>query len=340
MTELREFLKQFNDLKIIKTSSSKEVFIYGVSNRDYPKKNTIIFLKNKKFLEKVKESKFLEDQIFVIEEKLIQSSSDDFYSELQNYSVILQTPSVDRSMTSISKYFFDLKQERTQCLLDGRQTGTVEIHPTVEIAQNVFIGDRVSIQKNVKVLPGSVIMPDVTIGEGTVIFPNVTIYPDTFIGENVIIHSGSVIGSDGFGYQQVDGKHKKVFHLGSVEIKNNVEIGANCTIDRGTFGPTIIGEGSKLDNMVHIAHNCLIGESVVVCGQTGIAGSAIVEDYVMISGNVGIGPGVKVGAKSQVGGNSAVTGDLAPGNVYSGYPARPLREWLRAQATLRRLTKK
>ncbi|MAW06890.1 MAG: UDP-3-O-(3-hydroxymyristoyl)glucosamine N-acyltransferase [Halobacteriovoraceae bacterium] len=341
MLNLSELISSCESILVSKTSSIEEVFVSGISTLDDPEEKTILFLKDKKFF-----SKFLEridtlkslNLTLVIKDKLFEECQDDHFA-LKKFTVTL-TASIERSMHEASKFFFDRRESSRQALVDGRQLGTTSIHPTAEISQNVFIGEHVQIGKNVRVMPGCTIMPNVEIGDNSCLFPSVTIYSDVKIGNDVTIHSGTRIGTDGFGYVQLDGEHKKLFHLGNVVIEDEVEIGANCTIDRGTFGPTIIGVGSKLDNMVHMAHNCKVGKKAIICGQTGLAGSVEIGDGVMLSGQVSVAPGLVIESGAQVGGSATVTGNLEGNNIYSGYPARPLREWLRSQATLRKLMKK
>lgn len=337
MYNLKDILKEFSYLNSTKASSLEEVFVYGISTPDFPKNNTFVFIKDLKFLSQLIDVFSANSSL-----KLIPIISNSIAGDpsLNNIDHLVCEINFDQAIGDLSKYFFALFESETQCLLDGRQVGNTKIDPTVEIAQGVFIGENVEIAEGSVIMPGCVIMPGTKISSNVKIYPNVTMYPKTEVGERVVIHSGTVIGSDGFGYNQVNGEHQKVYHLGNVVIHRDVEIGANCTIDRGTFGPTVIGSGSKLDNLVHIAHNCILGAKVIVCGQSGLAGSVRVGEFSMLSGHVGVAPGVEIGEKTQVGGHSAVTGNLEGGQIYSGYPARPLREWLRAQATLRKLVKK
>ncbi len=185
-------------------------------------------------------------------------------------------------------------------------------------------------------------MPNVQIGDGTIIFPNVTLYPFTSIGENCRIHAGTVIGTDGFGYNFFNGEHQKIWHLAGVEIANDVEIGCNTMIDAGAFTPTSIGNGTKIDNAVQLSHNVKVHNHVVICGTTGIAGSVEIEDYCAFGAGAGVAPAAKLGKGSQVAARAVVSENavVAPGEVMAGHPARPLKDWMRSQATLRRLSKK
>lgn len=227
--------------------------------------------------------------------------------------------------------------------------------PEIGIAPNCSVGERLVSGKDVRIGFGCVIGNDVTIGDGTIIYPlayigdgvkigsqsvldpNVTVCPGCEIGSGVVIHSGSVIGSDGFGYLQVGNQICKVPQIGKVVIEDDVEIGSNVTIDRAKTGATRIGRGTKIDNLVHIAHNVKIGENCMIVAQVGCAGSAEIGNGVTIAGQVGIKDHVHIGDGVVVGGKAAVFGDLKPGGIYSGYPARPHKDALRAQAALLRL---
>ena len=175
--------------------------------------------------------------------------------------------------------------------------------------------------------------------------PNVTIYAGTTIGDRCIFHSGVVLGSDGFGYVRdgVTGRYEKFPQIGRLEIGNDVEIGANTTVDRGALEITVIGDCVKLDNLVHIGHNCRIGKNVVIAAQTGISGSCVIEDNVVMAGQVGLGDHIRIGEGVILGGQSGVLPHKnlrGKGILFWGTPARPVREYLKQLAVLARLAKK
>jgi UDP-3-O-[3-hydroxymyristoyl] glucosamine N-acyltransferase len=170
-----------------------------------------------------------------------------------------------------------------------------------------------------------------------VVHANVSILDHTRIGSRVIIQSGTVIGSDGFGYVQEDGKYHKIRHTGCVQIDDDVEIGANNTIDRATFGRTWIQRGVKTDNLVHIAHNCVIGEDTILVAQVGLSGSVTVGKHVILAGQVGVAGHLHIGDNAIVGAQSGIGQDVAPGDVVSGSPVMPHRVWLRMVKLLPRL---
>ena len=207
----------------------------------------------------------------------------------------------------------------------------VSIGANVVLGSGVRIADRVWIGANVSVGDG------VTVGSGTRIHPNVTIYPGASIGERVVLHAGCRIGSEGFGFVYTEGAHRRLPHVGRCRIENDVEIGANCTIDRGSIDDTVIGAGTKIDNLVHIAHNVRVGRLCLILAQVGIAGSARIEDGCVVAGQAGIAGHTTVGKGAKIAGQSAVFGEVPPGESWSGYPARPHREALRAQAALFKL---
>lgn len=209
------------------------------------------------------------------------------------------------------------------------------VHPTATVGQNVRIGASVSIG------PGVVVGDHVTLGEGCTLHARVTLYPHTQLGARVLVQAGAVLGSTGFGYVRdpATGKYLGFPQQGSLVIEDDVEIGANTTVDRGALGETRIGCGSKLDNLVHIGHNVRIGRNVIIAAQTGISGSSVIEDDAIIAGQVGIaehvtiGSGVILGAKCGVPTGKKIRG---AGEVFWGIPARPIREYLRDLAKLRR----
>ena len=205
------------------------------------------------------------------------------------------------------------------------------IYPFACVDEGTVIGDRCRIH------PGVVIGRFCKIGNDVTIHPNAVLYDGTEIGDRSIVHSGAVIGADGFGYRFQNGQHVKVPQLGSVIVGADVEIGACTTIDRGTFQATRIGDGTKIDNLVQIAHNCRIGKHNVFAGQAGIAGSCSTGDYVILAGQVGVADHINLGAGSVVGAQSGISKDVQPGQRMFGSPAKPEAEVKRILATMDRL---
>lgn len=211
------------------------------------------------------------------------------------------------------------------------------ISPGAHIGPFCFIGEDARIGDNVILLSGVHVAERSVIGKNSKIYSNVTVREDCFIGENCIIHAGCVIGSDGYGYIQDSSIHKKVPQIGGVRIGNNVEIGANTCIDRATVGFTEIGDGSKLDNLVHIAHNVKIGKNCLIIAQAGIAGSSMIGDNVIIAGQAGISDHVVIGDNSIIMAKTGVMGKVPSGSVLFGYLGRPRGEYMRIEALLSKL---
>jgi UDP-3-O-[3-hydroxymyristoyl] glucosamine N-acyltransferase len=222
---------------------------------------------------------------------------------------------------------------------------TARVDRNAAVEERVVIAARATIGEATRIGAGSVIGAGVSIGHDCTLYPNVTIYPGTRIGNHVIIHAGAVLGSDGFGYvrDKTSGRYEKFPQIGRLEIEDHVEIGANTTIDRGALEVTRIGRGTKIDNLVHIGHNCQIGEDVVIAAQTGFSGSIVVENNVVLGGQVGIGEHARIGEGVMLGGQGGVLPKKilrGKGVAFWGTPAQPLRVYLKQLATLARLAKK
>jgi UDP-3-O-[3-hydroxymyristoyl] glucosamine N-acyltransferase len=223
------------------------------------------------------------------------------------------------------------------------------IHPTAVIAPAARLGTDVSIQPHAVIEDGAVIGDRTIIGAGSYIghgcvlgadcrlYAHVTLREYTVLGQRVILHSGVVLGADGFGYEPVQGKHQKIPQVGTVEIGDDVEIGANTAIDRARFGKTRVGRGTKIDNLVQIGHNCVIGEDCIICGGCGLAGSSILGNHVTLAGQVGVAGHLTIGDGAIVMAQSGVTKDVAPGAFVWGTPALPHTEAKRVTAAIHRL---
>jgi len=243
---------------------------------------------------------------------------------------------------------------RLLCPAPGHQPGT---HPTavvhasarlgkdVAVAERTVIGEKAEIADQTWIGAGVVIGAGVHIGRDCEIHPNVTIYPGVQLGDRVIVHAGAVLGSDGFGYvrDSATGQYEKFPQVGRLELGDDVEIGANSTIDRGALEVTRIGRGAKIDNLVHIGHNCQIGEDVVIAAQTGLSGSIVIEKNVVLGGQVGIGEHARIEEGVMLGGQGGVLPNKVlrgKGVAFWGTPARPVREYLKQLAALARLAKR
>lgn len=267
--------------------------------------------------------------------------------------VVLIAPTLADSPGSVpTRIIVDRPQEALLSLLPMFHRPAVVapgVHPTAVIGAGVYLGAGISIGPYAVIGTGArigdavivgahcVVGDGVTVGERSQLYPSVTVYSGSALGARVTVHAGARIGSDGFGYVQRDGQHQKIPHVGRCIVEDDVEIGANTTIDRGSIDDTVIGAGTKIDNLVQIAHNVRIGRLCLIMAQVGIAGSSRIEDGVMLLGQVGVAGHHTIGTGARVAAQGGVFGDIPAGETWSGYPARPHKEALRAQAALFKL---
>jgi UDP-3-O-[3-hydroxymyristoyl] glucosamine N-acyltransferase len=227
-----------------------------------------------------------------------------------------------------------------------RKTGTdpmAFISSTASVGDNcyvgafAYIGDNTTIGKGCMIYPHACIGDNVKIGDNTILYPNSVIYEGCVVGNNCIIHSGAVVGADGFGFAPENGEYKKISQLGNVVIEDNVEIGANTTIDRAVMGSTIIRKGVKLDNLIQIAHNVEIGQNTVMAAQTGIAGSSKVGSNCMFGGQVGLGGHITIGDNTQLGAQSGIISNIPAGSKLIGSPVMPVKTFMRSSIIIQKL---
>jgi len=220
------------------------------------------------------------------------------------------------------------------------------ISPSARLGTNVAIGpfttigDNVAVGNNVTIFQGVSIEAGATLGDDSIVYPNVVIYDGTRIGSRCIIHAGVIIGSDGYGFAMHEGKHHKIPQIGIVRIEDDVEIGAGTTIDRAALGETVIGEGTKIDNLVQIGHNVKIGKHCLLVSQVGIAGSTELGDHVFVAGQSGFSGHLKIGHRVQVAAKSAVLADVPDDTKVMGSPAMPFNEFARRQAAVKKLARR
>lgn len=332
---IEKLLQNDSEMSLIEGDLGHE--LQSIASIEEVNEGDLLFLGAPKFIKKFKELNPTSNIALVLAEDLFTKLESNEVDDLKKLSkAILTSKNIPISITKASKQFYDEKFESLTYELDGRKDSSATVHPSVKVAENVFIGEGVTIGANCTIMPGCVIMPNVTIGEACTLYPNVTIYPGTKLGSNCRVHSGTVIGSDGFGYNFYQGTHHKIWHFGGVEIGNDVEIGTNTSIDQGTFSPTRIGNGTKIDNQVQVAHNVQIGNGVILCGQVGLGGSTKIGDYAVLGGKVAVADNLEVGMAAQLAGGAIAIGNVEAKSVVGGYPARPMREWLRGIAFLRK----
>jgi UDP-3-O-[3-hydroxymyristoyl] glucosamine N-acyltransferase len=320
-------LEKILDIKIDVPVDKENFFIENFSTIENIKENSIVFISDKKQWNSVK-SQDIKPKVVVIGKELLKKLPSE---ELENIPVIIE---VSNPRFYMAKFLEFLKKEKEKegILFDFSNGKSSYISPNaviedgVKIEEGVYIGDFVYIGKNTVIRKGVRIYPSACIGancyidENTVIYPGVVLYPNTKVGKNVIIHAGAVIGADGFGYvansKEGNVEYIKIPHLGKVVIEDNVEIGANTTIDRAVWGETRIGKGTKIDNLVMVGHNCKIGKGVILVAQVGLSGSVEVGDYSQLAGQVGVADNVKIGKNVKVAAKSGVSNDLKPNGIY------------------------
>lgn len=300
----------FESLEISKIESPKEA-----------KSNHLTFLEKEQYLEAIKHT---HAKVILVRKEFLKA--------LPQSSYAFVTPNPYLAMAYLTQKF-------------AKPLFSLNVPPkiasNVQIASNVTIGNGSEIGENSILCAGVVIGENVKIGQNCVIFPNVCIYNDCSLGDRVRIHANSVIGSDGFGYAHTQkGEHIKIYHNGRVVIENEVEIGSNTSVDRAVFGETRIKKGAKIDNLVQIGHNCLIGEYSIIVSQAGISGSTTTGRNVVLGGQCGSAGHLHIGEFTQIGARGAISKSVPPFGKYSGHPLLPLNDWLRLQALFKKMLKK
>ncbi|MEG0730498.1 MAG: UDP-3-O-(3-hydroxymyristoyl)glucosamine N-acyltransferase, partial [Cetobacterium sp.] len=282
--------------------------------------DSLTFASDEKFLKKLNETKA----------KVVLVPNIDLPELLKTYIIFTENTIVlmPKLLNLFNKIFKKMEKMRED---------SAKIGDNVEIAPNVYIGHDVIIGDNVKIYPNSTIFEGAIIGEGTIIYSNVTIREFCQIGKRCVIQPGAVIGSDGFGFVKVNGNNTKIDQIGGVILEDEVEIGANTTIDRGAIGDTIIKKYTKIDNLVQIAHNDIIGENCLLISQVGIAGSVEVGNNTTLAGQVGVAGHLKIGSNVIVAAKSGIIGNIADNQILSGYPLVDHKEDLKIKASMKKL---
>jgi len=306
-----------------KLEGNTDIEISGARGAQDSQEGDITYITGSKYIEVAKKSKA---SAFIAKEKI---------KELDKPQIIVENPQL--AFAKVLELFYVKPHPYKGISEKALLASTAKIGENVTIYPFVYIDEDAIIQDNSVIYPFSFIGKGSFIGSNCMIYSDVTIREGVKIGNRVTIHAGSVIGSDGFGYIFHEDKHVKIPQIGGVIIEDNVEIGACVTIDRATTGNTIIGKGTKIDNLVQIAHNVKIGQNVIIVSQVGIAGSSSVGDGCILTGQVGISDHVEIEAGTIITAQSGVMPGKVPRGIFSGSPIMPHREWLRANAIFQKL---
>lgn len=283
--------------------------------------NEVTFLENKKYINDLENTKAA--AVLVKEEFAKNVPSD-------TLALICDEPYVNLAI--LSKAFAPKIVETT-----GEDC---QVGENTTVMPHVYLGKNSKIGNDCTIMSGAFIGDNVSIGNNTIIYPNVSIYRDCTIGNDTIIHSGTVIGSDGFGFANKAGKYIKIYQNGNVVIGNDVEIGANSSIDRAAFKSTIVEDGVRVDNLVHIAHNCILGRGTILTGQVGLSGSTILGQYVVMGGQAGTAGHLSIAPFSTIAARGGVTKDIIePKKTWAGFPLMDHRTWLKLQGRISKLLK-
>jgi len=310
-------------LKNIGVDGVKEdIEIRSIKDLSNASEEDLSFITSKKYIKELNDTKA--GAIFIKREFLE-------FTPKGSIAIVCEDPYL--CMAYASKYF---KKE-----LVAKEYIEPKIGEGCHIGKKASIGSNCTIKDGATVLDGAVIGNNVTIGENSIIYPNATLYNDTQIGANCAIHAGTVIGSDGFGYAHTkEGKHIKIYHNGNVIIEDDVEIGANCTVDRAVFGSTIIKKGTKIDNLVQVGHNCKIGENSILVSQVGLSGSTELGRNVVMGGQSATAGHLKIGDFATIAARGGISKSIEGGKVYGGFPLMLQKDWLRLQSKILKLIKK
>jgi len=251
--------------------------------------------------------------------------------------VLIRVPNARVALAKVLPLFFPPEALPSGIHPTAVIADTARVDPTAHVGPHCYLGAGVRLGARSVLMGGNDLRDGCRLGEDVCLFPNVVLYRQTQLGHRVTIHAGTVVGSDGFGYVLDEARHRKVLQLGNVVIHDDVEIGANAAIDRGTLGPTVIGEGTKIDNLVHIAHNVVIGRHCLIMGQVGFAGSTRLGDYVVVASQSGVADHIKLGNQAVVGAKSGVMRDVPDGGRVLGIPAAPDRQAKRQMIAMQHL---
>lgn len=317
LAELASFLKA-------ELIGEKNIIISGVNGIREAEKGDITFVANPKYLSLVDKT----NASAVITSKEVSSAS----------KPLIRVDDPSLAFAKVVDLFSSVKIKHPKGIHPSAIVGSnVKLGKNVALGAYAVIGDDVQIGDNTVIYSGSFIGDGVEISKDCLIYPNVTIRERSKLGNRVIIHSGTVIGSDGYGYVKIEGKHHKIPQIGIVVIEDDVEIGSCVTIDRARFDKTIIGKGTKIDNLVQIAHNVKVGENVLIIAQAGISGSTEIGNNAILAGQAGLVGHIKIGEGAIVGAQGGVTKSIPPNTFVSGYPARPHQEAMKIYGSMHKI---
>ncbi|MEA4904510.1 MAG: UDP-3-O-(3-hydroxymyristoyl)glucosamine N-acyltransferase [Petrimonas sp.] len=290
------------------------------------KPRTIAFLSNPKYTHYIYETKA--DIVLV---------NQDFIAEKAISATLIKVPDAYAALASLLDMVNSITPPKTGIEEMSFVSPTAKLGNNIYIGAFAYIGAKVQVGENVKIYPQAYIGEHVKIGDNVIIYAGVKIYHGCEIGDNCILHSGAVIGADGFGFSKQEGIYHKIQQMGNVVLENDVEVGANTTIDRAVMGSTIIRRGVKLDNLIQVAHNCEIGENTVMAAQVGIAGSAKIGESCVLGGQVGIGGHITIGSRTQIGAQSGIISNTPEDSELMGSPAYPIKNYFKSSIIIPKL---
>jgi len=320
---MKRTLQQIADYLGARVVGDPDIEVYGLGSLDKAAPGEITFLANPKYADKVATTS--------ASAVILPPGADRFGKNA------IETDSPQLAFAKLLTLFYQPPAVPRGVMAGAHVSPSAVLGGDISVYPGAYVGDGVRIGDRVTIHPGAVIYAGCSIGDEVTIHSNVSIREGCRVGNRVVIHNGSVIGSDGFGYVPDGRKHFKVPQIGIVVIEDDVEIGANVTIDRAALEQTIIRRGTKIDNLAQIAHNCVIGEDCIIVAQAGIAGSTTLGKNVILGGQVGVAGHISICDNVMIGGQSGVSNNIKEPGVYSGTPTMPHKEWLKASMTLPRL---
>lgn len=318
--------KQIADFLRGEVIGNQDVSVSSFSKIEEGKPGTISFLANPKYTSFIYTTKA--DIVLV---------NEDFVADKPIHATLIKVKNAYTALASLMEMVKNNAPQKSGTESMSFVSESAVIGENVYIGAFAYISDKAIVGDNSKIYPQVYIGDNVRIGKNTIIYPGVRIYHDCVIGANCIIHSGAVIGADGFGYSKEENLYHKIPQLGNVVIEDDVEIGANTTIDRSVMGSTYIRRGVKLDNLIQIAHNCEIGENTVMAAQVGIAGSTKIGENCVLGGQVGIGGHISIGKNSQIGAQSGIISNTKEDSEVMGTPAFPVKNYFKSSIIIPKL---